>query len=40
LQGAVMAGLDPAIQTQKVRVWMPGSRPGMTLALTVCEARA
>jgi hypothetical protein len=26
----VMAGLDPAIQTPKASVWMPGSRPGMT----------
>ncbi|HEY4847261.1 MAG TPA: hypothetical protein VIH87_05550 [Methylocella sp.] len=26
----VMAGLDPAIQTPKANVWMPGSRPGMT----------
>ena len=26
----VMAGLDPAIQTPKTRVWMPGARPGMT----------
>jgi hypothetical protein len=25
----VMAGLDPAIQTPKASVWMPGSRPGM-----------
>jgi hypothetical protein len=26
----VMAGLDPAIQTPKPKVWMPGSSPGMT----------
>src|SRR5262245_11162268 len=25
-----MAGLDPAIQTPKRGLWMPGSRPGMT----------
>jgi hypothetical protein len=28
---AVMAGLDPAIQTCGFRDWMPGSRPGMTV---------
>jgi hypothetical protein len=25
----VMAGPDPAIQTTKTRVWMPGSIPGL-----------
>jgi len=33
----VMAGLDPAIQTPKARVWMPGSRQlkaGMTVSVT------
>ena len=32
-----MAGLDPAIQTQKVGVWMPNSRPGMTVPLAACS---
>jgi len=30
--GNVMAGLDPAIQTSAFCCWMPGSRPGMTIA--------
>ncbi len=29
-----MAGLDPAIQTPQPGVWMPGSRPGMTVRVT------
>jgi hypothetical protein len=33
----VMAGLDPAIQTPKTRVWMPGSRPGMTARVAINE---
>jgi hypothetical protein len=34
MDALVMAGLDPAIQTPKTRVWMPGSRPGMTPRVT------
>jgi hypothetical protein len=34
----VMAGLDPAIQTPTARVWMPGSRPGMTAGVTNNES--
>src|SRR5208337_3646712 len=30
--GDVMTGIDPAIQTTSFRCWMPGSRPGMTIA--------
>jgi hypothetical protein len=33
----VMAGLDPAVQTSAFRCWMPGSRPGMTLRVTIYE---
>jgi hypothetical protein len=29
MDALVMAGLDPAIQTPKMRVWMPGSIPGL-----------
>jgi hypothetical protein len=34
------AGIDPAIQTPETRVWMPGSRPGMTAAYALSKGFA